>query len=210
MSQVWDVRAAKPCLTVHRSPASPPSCLSWSGDDMLVVGDRAGSLLTLDPRAPGAPLSTGQFLDREVRRLRWDGEGKRLAVAGDDNVVKVGVPCLALSLHRDWHCDLEMLGVDGDLHVQVVEVRSGRVVEVYQDRRHQDYVRGLAWCGEHLWWGSLLLLLLLSYYFSYSPTSGPQAGTPRCYVTPWSECLRPGALPPPGCTTAPPPRGHPH
>ena len=38
MSQVWYVRAAKPCLTVHRSPASPPSCLSWSGDDMLVVG----------------------------------------------------------------------------------------------------------------------------------------------------------------------------
>lgn len=119
--KVWDIRQEKPCVTVHRSPQCPPACLTWEGAN-LVVGTRSGALLTLDPRTPGKePLITSQFFDREVRRLRWDSARKRLAVTADDSVVKV------------------------------VEVRDTAVVEVYQDRRHNDYVRGLAWAGDTLW-----------------------------------------------------------
>jgi len=119
--KVWDTRQPKPCLTVHRSPLCPPSCLAWAHSN-LVIGTRSGALLTLDPRAPGTePLVTSQFFDREVRRLRWNSAGTVLAVTADDSVVKA------------------------------VEIRDRAVVEVYQDRRHTDYVRGLAWSGDTLW-----------------------------------------------------------
>lgn len=85
--KLWDTRAARPCTTLHRAPASPPSTLTWAGD-RLVVGTRCGSLSLLDPRSPATPLSTAQFFDREVRRLRWSATG-RLAVTADDAVVKV-------------------------------------------------------------------------------------------------------------------------
>jgi WD40 repeat protein len=101
---------------------APPSCLAW-GAGGLVAGTRAGGLLLLDPRAPRHEPRDGDglFFDREVRSLRWDSTGRRLAVTADDAVVKV------------------------------VEVRGSGVVEVYQDRRHSDYVRGLAWAGDTLW-----------------------------------------------------------
>jgi len=119
--KMWDIRQEKPCITIHKSPLCPPSCLTWDGSG-LVVGTRSGALLTLDPRTPGKePLITSQFFDREVRRLRWDSARKKLAVTADDSVVKV------------------------------VEVRDVSVVEVYQDRRHTDYVRGIAWSGDTLW-----------------------------------------------------------
>ena len=41
--KVWDTRLAKPCQTVHRSPLSPPSAVSWSGDNLL-VGSRWDSI----------------------------------------------------------------------------------------------------------------------------------------------------------------------
>jgi len=122
--KIWDTRVEKPCSTVHRSSTSPPSTLTWAaGGEKLLVGTRCGALSLLDPRTPLAqPLVTGQFFDREVRRMRWDGERKRLAVTADDTLLKV------------------------------VEVRSGGgVVEVYKDARHTDFVRGLAWKEDTLW-----------------------------------------------------------
>ena len=56
----------------------------------MLVGTRCGALSLLDPKTPLAePLSTGQFFDREVRRMRWDGDKKRLAVTADDTLLKV-------------------------------------------------------------------------------------------------------------------------
>jgi len=124
--KIWDTRVEKPASTVHRSSTSPPSTLTWvesEGGEKLLVGTRCGALSLIDPRSPLAqPLVTGQFFEREVRRMRWDGERKRLAVTADDNLLKV------------------------------VEVRSGGgVVEVYKDERHTDFVRGLAWKEDTLW-----------------------------------------------------------
>jgi len=120
--KIWDTRSQKPCSTVHRSSTAPSSTLTWVGEKLL-VGTRCGALSLLDPKTPLAqPLFTGQFFDREVRRMRWDGDRKRLAVTADDALLKV------------------------------VEVRSsGGVVEVYKDERHTDFVRGLAWKGDTLW-----------------------------------------------------------
>jgi len=87
--KIWDTRVEKPCSTVHRSSTSPPSTLTWAGEKLL-VGTRCGALSLLDPKTPLAePLSTGQFFDREVRRMRWDGDRKRLAVTADDTLLKV-------------------------------------------------------------------------------------------------------------------------
>lgn len=120
--KIWDTRSEKPSSTVHKSSTSPPSTLTWAGEKLL-VGTRCGALSLIDPRTPLAqPLVTGQFFDREVRRMRWDGDRKRLAVTADDTFLKV------------------------------VEVRSGGgVVEVYKDARHTDFVRGLAWKEDCLW-----------------------------------------------------------
>ena len=89
--KIWDTRVEKPCSTVHRSSTSPPSTLTWAeGGEKLLVGTRCGALCLLDPRTPLAqPPVTGQFFDREVRRMRWDGERKRLAVTADDTLLKV-------------------------------------------------------------------------------------------------------------------------
>ena len=134
--KIWDTRAEKPCTTVHRSSTSPPSTLTWAGEKLL-VGTRCGALSLLDPRTPLAqPLSTGQFFDREVRRMRWDGERKRLAVTADDTLLKVFSFFFCL-----YQCNLGF---------KVVEVRSS-VVEVYKDARHTDFVRGLAWKEDTLW-----------------------------------------------------------
>ena len=45
--KVWDTRLAKPCQTVHRSPLSPPSAVTWSGDKLL-VGSRWDSFRIVD------------------------------------------------------------------------------------------------------------------------------------------------------------------
>jgi len=120
--KVWDTRQPKPCQTIYRSSLCPPSCLTWAKQN-LVVGTRTGALLVVEPRSPGAePTLSSQFFDREVRRLRWSPSGSVLGVTADDNVVKA------------------------------VEVRDNSIVEVYSDRRHTDYVRGLAWdTGDCLW-----------------------------------------------------------
>ena len=87
--KIWDTRSEKPSSTVHKSSTSPPSTLTWAGEKLL-VGTRCGALSLIDPRTPLAqPLVTGQFFDREVRRMRWDGDRKRLAVTADDTFLKV-------------------------------------------------------------------------------------------------------------------------
>ena len=88
--KIWDTRVEKPCSTVFRSSTSPPSTLTWTGGEKSLVGTRCGALSLVDPKTPLAqPLSTGQFFDREVRRMRWDGDRKRLAVTADDTLIKV-------------------------------------------------------------------------------------------------------------------------
>ena len=89
--KIWDTRSQKPCSTVHKSSTAPSSTLTWVGEKLL-VGTRCGALSLLDPKTPLAqPVFTGQFFDREVRRMRWDGDRKRLAVTADDALLKVVV-----------------------------------------------------------------------------------------------------------------------
>ena len=139
--KIWDTRVEKPCSTVHRSSTSPPSTLTWAGEKLL-VGTRCGALSLIDPKTPlGEPLSTGQFFDREVRRMRWDGDRKRLAVTADDTLLKVFLfRCLFEKPNHNMQPWL----------LKVVEVKSS-VVEVYKDARHTDFVRGLAWKEDTLW-----------------------------------------------------------
>ena len=78
--------------------------------------------------------------------MRWDGERKRLAVTADDTLLKVFLSSKTNSMKED--IILYSYPV-----FKVVEVRSGGgVVEVYKDARHTDFVRGLAWKEDTLWY----------------------------------------------------------
>ena len=77
--------------------------------------------------------------------MRWDGERKRLAVTADDTLLKVFSP---IKVNDERHFFLYSYPV-----LKVVEVRSGGgIVEVYKDARHTDFVRGLAWKEDTLWY----------------------------------------------------------
>jgi len=123
--RVWDTRQTRPARTVYRSETRPPSCITWSGEQEIVVGSSTGDLIVLDTRGKGKEnLFQDQIFDREVSRFRWSPDRSRLAVAEDD--VKVGV----------------------------VRVKEGQVVVEMVDTRHTDYVRGLAWSGSDTLWSA--------------------------------------------------------
>jgi len=117
-ARVWDTRQVRPAVVVYRSSSVPPSMVSWQPgqENCLLVGSFTGGAWLQDIRAPRAPPTVTPLMDRAVRKARWAGhDANMVAVAGDDNVVKV-------------------LNVGGDV-----------VQEMYTDTRHSDYVRGLAW-----------------------------------------------------------------
>jgi len=123
--RVWDCRQARPAKCVYKSEDMPPSCLTWSGEQEIVVGSSTGDLMVVDIRSKNTVnISKQKIFDREVSRMRWSPDRRRLAVAGDD--VTVGV----------------------------VEVKEGQVVEVMVDTSHTDYVRGLAWSHTSTLWSA--------------------------------------------------------
>ena len=123
--RVWDTRQARPARTVYRNETRPPSCITWSGEQEIVVGSSTGDLVVVDTRGKGKEnLFEDQIFDREISRMRWSPDRSRLAVAEDD--VKVGV----------------------------VKVKEGQVEVEMVDSRHTDYVRGLAWSGSDTLWSA--------------------------------------------------------
>jgi len=123
--RVWDTRQSRPARTVYRREERPPSCITWSGEQEVLVGSSTGELAVLDIRGKGKEnLSQEQIFDREVFRFRWSPDKRRLAVVEDD--VKVGV----------------------------VQVKEGQVIVEMVDTRHTDYVRGLAWSGVDTLWSA--------------------------------------------------------
>ena len=123
--RVWDTRQARPARTVYRNETRPPSCITWSGEQEIVVGSSTGDLVVVDIRGKGKenPFEDPIF-DREISRMRWSPDRSKLAVAEDD--VKVGV----------------------------VRVKEGQVEVEMVDSRHTDYVRGLAWSGPDTLWSA--------------------------------------------------------
>jgi len=116
--RVWDTRQARPARTVYRNEIRPPSCITWSGEQEIVVGSSTGDLMVVDTRGKGTEnLYQGQIFDREVTRMSWSPDRSRLAVVGND------------------------------VKVVVVKVKVGQMEVELEDSRHTDYVRGLAWSG---------------------------------------------------------------
>jgi len=123
--RVWDTRQARPARTVYRNETRPPSCITWSGEQEIVVGSSTGDLMVVDTRGKGTEnLHQDHIFDREITRMRWSPDRSRLAVAEDD--VKVGV----------------------------VKVTKGQIEVEMVDSRHTDYVRGLAWSGSDTLWSA--------------------------------------------------------
>ena len=123
--RVWDTRQARPARTVYRNETRPPSCITWSGEQEIVIGSSTGDLMVVDTRGKGTEnLHQDQIFDREITRMRWSPDRSRLAVAEDD--VKVGV----------------------------VKVTKGQMEVEMVDTRHTDYVRGLAWSGSNTLWSA--------------------------------------------------------
>jgi len=121
--RVWDTRQAKPARTIYNSETRPPSCITWSGEQEMVVGSSTGDLIVLDTRGKGLEnLYQDQIFDREIFRMRWSPDRRKLAVSEDD--VKVGI----ISVKEE------------QLEVEMV------------DSKHTDYVRGLAWSGADTLW----------------------------------------------------------
>jgi len=123
--RVWDTRQAKPARTVYKNETRPPSCITWSGEREMVVGSSTGDVIVVDTRGKGLEnLYQDQIFDREISRMRWSPDRRRLAVAEDD--VKVGI----------------------------ISVKEGQVIVEMVDSKHTDYVRGLAWSGFDTLWSA--------------------------------------------------------
>jgi len=123
--RVWDTRQARPARTVYRSETRPPSCITWSTEQEMLVGSSTGDLIVVDTRGKGVEsVHQDQIFDREITRMRWSPDRSKVAVCEDD--VKVGV----------------------------IRVKEGKVEVEMVDSKHTDYVRGLAWSGSETLWSA--------------------------------------------------------
>jgi len=104
--RIWDTREARAATTIARLEQGP-TCVTWLGENSLLVGCVTGELLMLDTRT-GNILSTVTNNNRPVYRARLSPSSTRLAVCYDDvmvDVLKVTEGKMELELSETKHRD---------------------------------------------------------------------------------------------------------
>lgn len=118
MAVIWDTRNAKPAKVAWNSRSQELTSVAWhmSKSDILAIGSNAGDVIMTDIRQLKEPLGLACCFTRPIHRLRFaHHRPELLAVCADDSKVKV-LDCTASALNV-----------------------------IYEDDRHNDFVRGLAW-----------------------------------------------------------------
>merc|ERR1712117_507725 len=127
---LWDIREKGTKGVIREDHDAFPTCVESSSDNFLIVGDVAGGVHLVDVRKrakePVASVSrplSGHRIHRIVVNLRHQKTPVRFAVCRDSTAVRV--------------FDVE---------------DNSKFIQRYEDFRHTDFVRGLAWgAGDALW-----------------------------------------------------------
>jgi len=119
---MWDVRKEKPAEVMYTMSRGQLLAVAWSPNEeqTLAVGCVDGTVGLVDIRRPGNFVSHSNVFKRSIHKLKFDPKRPHLLAA-----------C----------CD--------DTEVKVLNV-TNQLETIYEDRRHGDFVRGIAWHKENL------------------------------------------------------------
>jgi WD40 repeat protein len=175
--QLWPLAEDKQAVTLEKPPRdgqrpNGPVLLAWTaGGKRLVYAVPGPKAICLWDSASGKTVLAREGHGRPVRALAWSPDGKRLASAGDDGMVKVwdvvtgqalasfpfvrldpkgSMPRPASPSMLSWSNDGRRLAVYGDDEiVQVRDVQAGDWVATLHgrpsDRALHDEVSAVAW-----------------------------------------------------------------
>ncbi|XP_005188139.2 protein valois [Musca domestica] len=89
-SLIWDDRETRPAIALYENHNVRFTNVSWcpqSEDNIVYLGDEAGSLLTIDVRQPKVIQNQTTYFDRPIRKILPNEDN--LAVIADSNLVKI-------------------------------------------------------------------------------------------------------------------------
>lgn len=89
---LWDKSKEKPASAILSNYEHGLTAMHWTtqeeNQELLVLGDEIGNVLTVDPRMPNKILNTTRVSDRPISKLSFNGS-KRLGVISESNVMKI-------------------------------------------------------------------------------------------------------------------------
>ncbi|XP_047470902.1 methylosome protein 50-like isoform X1 [Penaeus chinensis] len=118
---LWDLRLQKPASCVYRDWDDKPECVVWTGTgeaggEGYLVGVQSGAIVLRNTANLSYNITSFQALNRPLYRLAVNPERpSQVAICGND-------------------CKLVVADVD-----------SESIKARYEDERHNDFIRGLAW-----------------------------------------------------------------
>ncbi|XP_057342023.1 methylosome protein 50-like [Microplitis mediator] len=119
---IWDLRQSKPATCLHKKEGNGLTALTWdkNNENIVAIGSQSGSVTLIDIRSPDNVICETQIFLRPVHRLKYHPE------------------------KNSW-----LAGCCDDTVVKVLDPTK-HLSLVYQDDRHKDFVRGLAWLQDEL------------------------------------------------------------
>ncbi|KAH0550604.1 methylosome protein 50-like [Cotesia glomerata] len=119
---LWDLRQPKPSSCLHKKEGNGLTSLAWdkTNENNVAIGSQSGSVSLIDIRSPNNVICEIAVFPRQVHRLRYHPE------------------------KNNW-----LAGCCDDTTVKVLDPTQ-HLSLIYQDFRHKDFVRGLAWRKDEL------------------------------------------------------------
>ncbi|KAG8039889.1 hypothetical protein G9C98_000618 [Cotesia typhae] len=119
---LWDLRQPKPSSCLHKKEGNGLTSLAWdkTNENNVAIGSQSGSVSLIDIRSPDTVICEITAFPRQVHRLRYHPE------------------------KNNW-----LAGCCDDTTVKVLDPTQ-HLSLIYQDLRHKDFVRGLAWRKDEL------------------------------------------------------------
>ncbi|XP_077265189.1 methylosome protein WDR77 [Temnothorax americanus] len=124
-SLLWDIRRAKPATCIFKKKNCSLSAVSWNTnlDHLIAIGTNNGSIVLIDIRQTETPLYESVECDRSVHKLLFNPNPER----------KEQLACCSDSTS-----------------VKIFDAHR-EMLQLFEDNRHCDFVRGLAWCKDDLY-----------------------------------------------------------
>ncbi|CAD6997037.1 protein valois [Ceratitis capitata] len=131
---LWDERLTRPAIGLYEHSPSRFKDVAWSGSNehLVFLGDESGFVHTVDTRLPKGFLQSTKILNRPIHKIT--PKGKKLAIIGDTNVIKVVDEHHNVSIYENtesenlvrdavWRSDTDLLtvGYEGKLRVHKLQ-----------------------------------------------------------------------------------------
>ncbi|XP_043463499.1 methylosome protein 50-like [Leptopilina heterotoma] len=114
---IWDIRKEKPAHGIFKKKNCGLTAIAWKPNDenIAAIGAEDGSITIVDIRNPNSEVSSNVLFDRAVYKLEFNPQIPNQLAGCCDGNM------------------VKMFDIDRSL------------ATIYEDDRHQDFVRGLAW-----------------------------------------------------------------